>query len=638
MRGLDRIFQNKLQLKLVRDLMASKVLFLSVIAVIFLGVSFFGGAFMGYQNLKASYDYTYESLQFADFTIEVAGAPAETVAELESVSGIEAVTGRVNSDVSLTLPGDETGRVLARAISLPSNSGPAVNDIKVEQGTYFPDDGGNVLLVEKDFAEHHGLVPGDTLLLTADDRQISFDVAGIVTSPEYIWPAKSRQEILVSPETFGVVFIPQETATELTGGSSVNEFCFLIAEGADREMMIKEAENILAPYVILDVVPQEEQPSNAAVLLQLKQMGDFSAVFPFLFLIVGALATYILLTRIIHNQRSQIGLMRAQGYTCRAILVHYLSFALVIGIAGATAGTIASYFLSGFVTGFYVDMLGIPYTKREISWVAVGEGLFIGIIPCILAGVFPALSASRLCPSEAMRNMVCTLGRKSPLERIFPILARLSFIRSLCTIIGVAFGIGLILFSASFIDSIDEFMSLQYDGIQRYDARINFAQPQSGTLSSEVEGWEGVKSVEPVLQVPVRLEHQGNSYSTALIGLSPESELYGLNSINGSQVSVSDEGILLGEAMRDELNVHVGDVITIVSYTTSQQVQVDGFTKQTMGSYGFIALNRVQMLFEGEPAINGLMLNIEPQYIDSLREKVYQMQGTAALELTSECG
>ena len=202
------MFRSKLQRKLVRDLATSKWLFLAVAAVIFLGVALFGASFLGYRNLKTSYDYTYETLRFADFTVSVAEAPTDSVEDAASVPGVAAVTGRFSTDLALTLPGEESRKVLARVISLPAASRPAVNDVKVEEGSYFDASNASAVLVEKSFAEYHQLHPGDPLFLMSGDTRSVFTVAGVVTSPEYIWPAKSRQELLTTPETFGVVFVP----------------------------------------------------------------------------------------------------------------------------------------------------------------------------------------------------------------------------------------------------------------------------------------------------------------------------------------------------------------------------------------------------------------------------------------------
>lgn len=640
---------SKLQRKLIRDFNTSRGIFLAVAVVILLGVAVFIAASMGYRNLKSSYDHSYEMLRFADFTIKVVEAPADIVDEMKSIPGVEAVTGRENTDIPFTIPGDEAKRVLVRAITLPSDSHPAVNDVKVEEGSYFQGDEGNFLLVERSFAEYHGLHPEDVVSLTVDNHEVSFKVAGIVTSPEYIWPAKSRQELLVSPESFGVVFVPQDTMALLRGDSAINEVCFIVDEGADRAAVMAEAEAILEPYGIMEVVPSEEQPSNAALGLDIQEMGSVAQAYPLLFLVVGGLVTYVLLARIVLNQRSQVGLMRAVGYSRREVLVHYLSFALIIGVVGAVAGCVAGYLLSRVVTGLYSSALGLPFTKTEVEWQIIGEGLLLGIIPCVIAGILPAYAAFRLRPAEAMCIPAPVSGKKLLLERFSPFFYRLPNFwkiplrnvrrnrrRSIYTVIGVAFGISLILVSITIIESINSFMSFQFTQIQKYDAQVTFAQSQPLTLVGEVQDSGDFAKVEPVLQVPVRLEHEGKDYTTMVTGLTPEAELYGLYSTSGERVSVSDEGILLSGALKNTLGVEVGDVITLRSPSTLQQVKVAGFVKQPLGAFTYVPLERAQELMGGQPVINGLMLGVEPQHVASLRQKASQIPGVASVELTSE--
>jgi putative ABC transport system permease protein len=642
----------KLQRKLLRDLAFSRGLFLAVIVVIFLGVALFEASFLGYRNLKSSYDYSYETLRFADLTVKVVEAPPDAADALESIPGIQAVYGRLNSDLGLTLPGKDGKRVLARVISLPSGSRAPVNDVKVEEGEYFRQGETDALLVEKSFAEHHGLTPGDSLRLMADGQEAGFRLAGIVTSPEYIWPAKSRQELLVSPETFGVFFVPEETVALVMGEPVVNEFCFLFDEQADKEALGAQVEDALAPYVVMDAVTADEQPSNAALQMDLQEFGEMAEVFPLMFLLVGALATYILLTRIVHNQRSQIGLMRAVGYSRRQVLLHYVSFGLTIGVVGSLLGVLAGYLLSGAVTTLYVGMLGLPYTSTSMGWMewlAIEEGLLLGVLPCFVAGIIPALAASRIAPAEAMRTPPPASGRKLLLERVFPFLTRLSSLwklplrnifrnrrRSLYTIIGVAFGVSLILVSAAFVDSIDYMLDLQFNRIQRYDAQISFVEPQPASLVDDVSSWGETEVVEGVLQVPARLEWRGEAYSTIAVGLQPGSELYGLHSIDGERVVPGDDGILLSEGLRGTLGVEVGDTVAVRSPIGLERLEVSGFVKQPMGSFGYVTLERAQALVGGQPVVSGLMVDVEPGHSDSIRERAYQIPGTASVELTSE--
>ncbi|MEE8373448.1 MAG: FtsX-like permease family protein [Dehalococcoidia bacterium] len=649
---------NMLQRKLIRDLTASKWLFLAVAVVIFLGVALFESSFLGYRNLKTSYEFTYDQLAFADFTVKVVEAPWETVAELESLPGVQAVTGRVNTDIPLTLTGDTPKTILVRAISLPANSRPAVNNVKVEEGDYFDQSDGDVLLMDKSFAEHHDLQPQDAVYLAADEGDSPYQIKGIVTSPEYIWPAKSRQEILVSSETFGVVFVSHDTAANLTGKDTINEFSFLVEEGADRDSVIDAVKDALGShdYQIMDVVTLEDQPSNAALQLDLQQFSEMAEVFPALFLIVGALATYILLTMLVQNQRSQIGLMRAVGYTRRQVLVHYLSFALAIGVVGAVAGTVAGYLLSEVVTQFYGGILGLPYTSTKmgwLEWMALGEGMTAGILPCVIAGIVPAWSASRLPPSEAMRTPSPTAGRRLLLERLFPFLTRLSSLwkiplrnifrsrrRSLYTIIGVAFGISLILVSAAFIDSFEHVFDLQFNRIQKSDAQINFARPQPYDVVEGVQNWSEVERAEPILQIPTQMVHSDRTYATMVVGLPAGSELYGLLSPDGEQVDVARNGILLSSTLRDTLDIEKGDTLFLLSEHSIEhgigQLEVAGFVMQTLGSFGYVSLQQAQELAGGERVVSGIMLSVDPEHVDGLREKARSIPGTPSVVLTAE--
>ncbi len=655
MSRLVSFFKRKLQRKLVRDLGSSKGLFIAVSVVIFLGVALFGASFLGYRNLKTSYDYSYEALHMADFTVSVVEAPRNALGELEALPDVEQVTGRINTSIVVSIPDEDPKRISTRFISLPADERPEVNDVKIEQGRYFEPDDERSMLIEKGYAEHHGLEAGDTIALIVDNKQIDFNIVGVVTSPEYIWPAKSRQEILVSFENWGVGFLPNATLAELTGSDSLNEFCFLVEDVADRDAVIADVEQVLSEYEVTDVVPLEEQPSNNALQLDLQEFGEMAEVFPLMFLVVGALATYILLTRVVQNQRSYIGLMRAIGYTRRQVLFHYLGFAIIIGLAGSIIGIIVGYLLGGTVTSLYVDILGLPYTRTEMGWVewlAIEEGIAAGVIPSLIGGLIPALSASRLSPAEAMRPSPPTSGRKLLIERLLPFVARLSFLwkipirnifrnrrRSLYTIIGVAFGIMLILVSAAFLDSFDAVFKLHFDDIQRSDARITFAEPQSESVLEQVRGWEEVDSAEPLLQVPARLVHGVNTYSTMALGISNDSELYGLYLTSGERVYVSEGEVLMSEALKGELDVATGDTITLdAAPYGSSEFEVAGFVKQALGSYGHLSIADLQGVVGGLPVANGVMVASGTDDLSALRDRAYSLPGGASVEITSELG
>jgi putative ABC transport system permease protein len=174
--------------------------------------------------------------------------------------------------------------------------------------------------------------------------------------------------------------------------------------------------------------------------------------------------------------------------------------------------------------------------------------------------------------------------------------------------------------------------------MQRYDALVNFSpeQHQPTAVADEMLAWEEVESAEPILQVPVRLLRGDEGYSTTMIGLPMDSELYGLYSSSGEETHVGERGVLLGSALEGTLDTDVGDVITVVSPNDVRQVVVAGFVQQPMGSFAFASLDLAQELTGGGPVVSGVMLDLAPGRVDTIRERAYGLPGTASVELTSE--
>ncbi len=641
-----------LERKLIRDFKGSKGLFGAVTVIILLAVAFFGSMFMAAQNLSDSYDYSYARLRLADFTAKTAQDASAAIDQLNQIDGVAVATARSNSDFTLNLPQSaKSHKVLARVLSLPIDSTirqHMADDVYVDEGNYLPQGGGNWLLVEKNFADHHDLMPGQTLSLTVNDKNIPFTIAGIAVSPEYIYPAKSRQEIFISADVWGVVFVSDETATNVLD-QPINEFCFLTEKGVNRDDIISQVRNVLQPYQIMEVLTKEDQPSYAGLKMDLDQFNTLAELFPMLFIIVGAMATYILLTRIVYNQRTQIGLMRAVGYSRQEVMRHYLGFALIIGIVGALLGSVAGYFLSEGITKYYATMINLPFTKMSIQWEGLIIGFLLGFLPCFLSGFIPARAAANIPPAEAMRTPTPAAGRKLLLERLFPFLKRMSSVwkiplrnifrnrkRSFYTAVGVVFGVALILVSAGMIDSLDDWIKFNFDDVQRYDAQIEFAKPQAASIADQVGNWGEVEEAESFAKIPTLMEHDGEIYATYILAYPKTGDLRGIYATSGKEIRPTDEGILLSEGLRDTLNIKIGDMLNLSSELGIMQQKVIGFVKEPMGSFGYLTLEKVQELAGGRNVINGLLLSVPKSAQDNIREKAYQLEAVSSVELTSE--
>jgi len=101
-------------------------------------------------------------------------------------------------------------------------------------------------------------------------------------------------------------------------------------------------------------------------------------------------------------------------------------------------------------------------------------------------------------------------------------------------------------------------------------------------------------------------------------------------------VAVDKEGVLLSEGLRKTLGVDVGDVVGVQSPYAVSQLEVVGFVRQSLGGFGYVSLPQGQAIAGEEGVVSGLMLDVEPEYLDSIRDRAYAVPGTASVELTAE--
>ena len=588
--------------KLRRDLLRRKAQFGAVAITVFLGVALFAASYDSFQNLETSYRRTFTAFRFADLTV-TGGDVAAFATRAGGTAGVAAVEARTVADVPLRIDGK---KLLGRMVSMPDGRQPAVDRVKVLAGAY-PAAGAGALLVERHLADHFGLGPGDELEVGGQAGWVRTSVAGVVSSPEYIWPARSRQEIFTTPENFGVVFVPENTARRLAPGGP-NQVVVYYAEGADGSALAARLGAAARDLGAGEILTREEQPSNAALNEDLQGFEELSVFFPFLFLVAAGMAIYVLLTRMVHAQRPQIGVLRAEGYGRRRVLLHYLGYGAVPGVLGAIPGAAAGIGLAFVTTGFYTRVISVPIRIVELRPATLVTGIAIGVLASLVAAAAPALAASRIPPAEAMRGAAPGGPRRpSSLERMLPALRRLpirwllvlrgpgrNLRRTLSTILGVILSLTLVLVSWGMLDTTQVLLDRQFLEIDRQDAVV--AMGDAAALD-RVAATPGVAVAEPSAEVPVSIRRGRESYGSRLVALRPDTRMHRFLTKDGER-SLPREGLLVGRALRDLLGIEPGDPVTVVlgDGGPSFSERVAGFVDEPLGTQAYISIDRLRAL------------------------------------------
>ena len=635
-----------------REIRRRPTQFLSVALVIALGVGLFSGSVDGYLNLTRSYEHLYDDLRLAHVTA-IGGSPEEVLAAGEQMPTLTASASRTVADVPFRPSAEHT--MVGRAVGLPPSGHATVNDIEVIEGQTLDPAMPNGVVVEQHMAGHFDLDVGDTFEISTPEGWETVEVLGVAASPEYLWPAKSRQEILILPDEFGVVFAHEQFVSGLAASAQRHETLFRLEEGASAQEVESAREAALAAGAF-DAFTLEEQPSNAALQEDVAGFAEMAVMFPAFFLIAAAFATYVMLGRMVSGQTANIGTMRALGFRGRTITWHYAAIGLVLGIVASVVGVILGALLAEIFTRLYTGVLSIPAAIVEIRPATVVAAFATGVLTGLVAAWIPARSAGRTSPATAMRGQLPPGGGgESLLERLIPPLRGLpvrwlSAIRglgrarrrSVASVIGVMLATMLVVATWGFLDSFEALLERQFVDIQQYDAQLHVSGRPAAEVAADVTAVEGVEAVEEALVVPVAVMGPDGSYSTMLTALEPEAEMHRLLDAGGSTLPVPTEGVLLGLALESDLGVGVGDSVTIdvAGLATLDDVPVAGFVKEPLGTFAYTSLPYatevvgeafgVAMPAEQDPA-NLLMLTFDDGVVGSeMRTPLSEIDGVEA--------
>ncbi len=638
-----------LRRKLLRDLAQRRGQIAAVAVTVFLGVVLFGASYDAFQNLKASYAKTFAELHFADMTISD-GNLGSLPDQVASVPGVTVTDQREVADVPIRV-GDHT--LLGRAIGMPASGQPAIDRVLVQQGEGLDASQPNGVVLEHHFADQFGLVPGDTIELNLGNGWQTVEVSGVGASPDYLWPARSRQELIVPSDQFGVVFVPEPMLTSLPTQAVTHQLLVLYAPGADRAALDAQIGQ-LALAAGASSQTQAEQPSNAALNEDINGFGEMSLLFPLLFLGAAGLATYVLLNRLVYQQRSQIGLLFASGFRRRDVFGHLLSYGLLVGVAGGVPGAIAGLALGGLVTRIYTGAIGVPITVVELRPTTLAIGIIFALVAGALSALAPALRASRVSPAEAMRGPV-PLGTGGPslAERIAPPIGRLparwkmvvrsigrNRVRSLSTIVGVTLAIVLVLVSWGMLDTTQVLIDRQFVKINHQDAEVTLAGQATDSAVAALAAVPGVQAAEPVAHLAVLLSANGADYATTLEGFEPNTSMHAFLGSGSHTMALPSNGLLVAVALKDRLHLSVGDTIMVDLIQTGQQVTdtVAGFVDEPLGSLAYASQPHLRQLL-GDAPVASALTSVQLRFTASsdpaaVRDRLAKLPGVLAVTNT----
>src|SRR5512134_1280710 len=300
--------------KLLRDLWHLRGQAIAVAIVVASGVAVLVMSLSTLEALRETTAAYYERYRFADVFASAVRAPRRIAGRFAELPGVQAVEARIARFASLDIDGFAEPAI-GRLTSIPEDGQPPLNQLALRSGRWLTPDRPDEVILSEPFAEAHALVPGDTLRAIVNGRRRTLTVVGTALSPEFVF-ALGPGALMPDDRRFGVLWMGNEAleaAYDLDG--AFNDLSVQLLRGAEPEHVMTEIDRLLAPYGGISALPRAEQLSNFFVMNELDQLATMATILPTIFLAVAGFLVYTVLARLIAVERSEIGLLKAFGYT-----------------------------------------------------------------------------------------------------------------------------------------------------------------------------------------------------------------------------------------------------------------------------------------------------------------------------------
>ena len=642
--------------KFWRDLGEAKGQFVSVLIVVMIGVMFYTGMNSALAAVGGAGDRYFKEYRLADIFSTVIRAPEGAVDRVAAIPGVKRAQGRVVQDVRIGI-GDRDA--IVRLISLPEQRTNLINDIRLTSGSYFSAESGNQCIVSENFFKANGLALGQTIEPIVNGSRVKLKVVGTEQSPEYTYELRDAGDLVPDPKKFGLVYVEQSYLQSVTGFSgAVNDISVLLDRNGDGKTVREEMKNLLRRYGESSTVERKDQLSYSLFHSDVESLKSMGSAFPMLFFIASAVIIYITMTRMIENQRTLMGVLKALGYGDGQIMLHYETYPVLVGVLGSVLGSLMGIFVVGrAMIDLYNTYYNLPMEGTEVRWELLLPASLLALLFCVAAGWNACRKELRLMPAESMRPKPPAAGRKILLENLGPFWKRINFSwkiilrnvfrykrRSAMASVGIVFSMVLILMAFGFQNSVDYLMNVQFQKIQKFDLKVNFAKVQNADELATLRSIDHVRLVEPVLETGMELTNGWRKKDIGLIALDSGSKLYGVLDARVGRAVIPEEGILLPQRLMDSLGIRVGDRVFLRSYYPGKNgdrdkkpVIVRGSTLEMLGQTAVCSTDSLNYLLGEGKIISAAYLKLEnPGSEEEVVRKLRDIAGVRNVQSKSE--
>ena len=573
--------------------------FLSILIIVLLGVGFFAGIRAVSPDMEKTLDSYYDETNTYDIMITSNYGVSDAILnQLEEEYDIE---GTYNFDAITTKKDDYATKIL----SYDKND--KLNQPKLIKGKMPEQE--NEVVVDNDYKDIIKI--GDEITIDSPlVKEKTLTVTGYVESPLYISTERDSTNLLSGTIDYYLymptenIISPQKTTAYIKLNTTESRFTKDYEKEIRKEKKkirqeLKNEKLEGQTWYVLDI------NSNTG-FYQYKQdterIDNVAKVFPLVFFIVAVLICLTTMTRMVEEERSQIGTLKSLGYKDSAIMFKYVLYASLATIIGGMIGVLIGYrLLPDIVFETYKNMYRIGDIKLSYYSSLTFQGMMIALLCTLGATIYTCRKTLKESPANLLRPVAPAPGKRVLLEKIPCIWNHLSFSykvtvrnvfrykkRFLMTIIGIAGCTGLILAGFGLKDCIVKMVPHQYEEIFNYQVKVTLDENKTKDTINKIKENKKVKDLLQIQEESITLDNKDTNQSITLIvpkdGVDGFIKLQDRKSKEKYQLK---DGVIVTEKLANLLDLEEGDTLKFTGTDTYTE-KVSNITENYLFHYIYL--------------------------------------------------
>ena len=373
------------------------------------------------------------------------------------------------------------------------------------------------------------------------------------------------------------------------------------------------------------VFNRDDNPGYSGYGEDANRIDNVAGIFPVFFLLVAALVAFTTMTRMVEEQRMELGTLKALGYSPASIASKFVIYAALAAVVGCAIGVVSGInTLPRLIVGAYSLLYQVPELSLSVPWGAIIISCIITILCTVGAAILICSVELREEPSELMRPKAPKIGKRIFLEKIPFIWKRMGFIskvtarnilrykaRFFMTVIGISGCTALILAGFGLQDSIFSIIPKQFEEISVYDGMMAFKNEDTleakAPLESELRADPQVEDamLAKQLKMSVSLADGGHSKDAYLyVPETPGDMNHFINLRHRKEpdqkLDLDDSGAIITEKLANDLGIKVSDTIRLYSDDKEFKIEVADITENYIENYVYVSPKAYESA-SGEP-------------------------------------